>query len=371
MVVYFSYRQTIAAYPHGGGSYTVAKENLGTVAGLLAAAALMLDYVLVVAVGISAGVGALVSAAPIFQPYTLPLCLATLAFITLVNLRGVRESGMAFVIPTYLFVASLLAVLAIGIVKTWIARAGSPEPVVPPPRSPRPTIGASPVDPDAVVRQRLHGDDRRRGGQQRRRRLPRAVGPLRQRGTLTAIIALLAVLLAGIACLCRAYGIGATEPGRPGYESVLSQLVAAIVGKGVFYYVTIGSVLAVLALSANTGFADFPRLCRVIAQDGFLPSAFAHRGRRLVYSHGILVLAVLVGRPARPVRRDHRPPDPAVRRRRLPGVHALAGGDGRALAPRSRARARRGRWSSTAWGRSARRSRWSSSWSRSSPKGPG
>src|ERR1700694_1457255 len=96
LVVYFSYRQTIAAYPHGGGSYTVAKENLGTTAGLLAAAALMLDYVLVVAVGISAGVGALISALPVLQPYTLILCLAILVFITLVNLRGVRESGMAF-----------------------------------------------------------------------------------------------------------------------------------------------------------------------------------------------------------------------------------------------------------------------------------
>ena len=100
-------------------------------------------------------------------------------------------------------------------------------------------------------------------------------------------------MLAGIAYLCRAYGIGATEPGQAGYESILSQLTAAVVGRGWFYYVTIGSVLSVLALSANTGFADFPRLCRVIAQDGFLPSGFAHRGRRLVYSQGILVLAVL------------------------------------------------------------------------------
>src|SRR5437588_9184666 len=106
LVVYFSYRQTIAAYPLGGGSYTVAKENLGTAAGLLAAAALMLDYVLVVAVGVSAGVGALVSAMPRLQPYTLEVCLAILALITIVNLRGVRESGLAFAVPTYLFVVS-------------------------------------------------------------------------------------------------------------------------------------------------------------------------------------------------------------------------------------------------------------------------
>jgi amino acid transporter len=121
LVVYFSYQQTIAAYPHGGGSYTVAKDNLGTTAGLLAAAALMLDYVLVVAVGISAGVGALISAVPALQPYTLWLCLAILALITIVNLRGVRESGVAFVLPTYLFIVSLLAVLAIGVVKAILA----------------------------------------------------------------------------------------------------------------------------------------------------------------------------------------------------------------------------------------------------------
>src|SRR5579885_1982943 len=121
LVVYFSYRQTIVAYPHGGGSYTVARENLGTTAGLLAAAALLLDYVLVVAVGISAGVGALISAVPALQPYTLPLCLASLAAITAVNLRGVRESGVAFVAPTYLFVASLLVVLGVGVAKTLLA----------------------------------------------------------------------------------------------------------------------------------------------------------------------------------------------------------------------------------------------------------
>src|SRR5207248_7246537 len=111
--------------------------------------------------------------------------------------------------------------------------------------------------------------------------------------TLTVIIGLLAVMLAGIAFLCWAYDIGATEPGEAGYDSILSQLTAAVVGRGWFYYVTIGSVLSVLALSANTGFADFPRLCRVIAMDGFLPNSFAHRGRRLVYSRGIIVLAVL------------------------------------------------------------------------------
>ena len=291
MVVYFSYRQTIAAYPHGGGSYTVAKENLGTTAGLFAAAALLLDYVLVVAVGISAGVGALVSALPAFQPHTLSLCLVILLLITIVNLRGVRESGLAFMAPTYLFIGSLLMVLAIGVVKTVLAN-GHPVPVEAPVALPQATAVASLW---ILMRAFASGCTAMTGVEA----VSNGVSAFREpavrhaQRTLTAIIGILAVMLAGIAFLCHIYTIGATEPGQTGYQSILSQLVAAVVGRGVFYYVTIGSVLTVLALSANTGFADFPRLCRVIAGDGFLPSGFAHRGRRLVYSQGIIVLAVL------------------------------------------------------------------------------
>src|SRR5215472_12640843 len=120
VIVYFSYRQTIQAYPEGGGSYAVARHNLGVTAGLLAAAALMIDYVLVVAVGISAGVGALVSAVPSLQPHTLGLCLAILIFITVVNLRGVRETGLIFMVPTYLFVGTLLVAILIGLFKTFL-----------------------------------------------------------------------------------------------------------------------------------------------------------------------------------------------------------------------------------------------------------
>jgi amino acid transporter len=292
-VVYFSYRQTIAAYPHGGGSYTVAKENLGIIPGLLAAAALMLDYVLVVAVGISAGVGALISAVPALHDYTLHLCLAILVFITVVNLRGVRESGLAFVVPTYLFVVSLLAVLAIGVFKAALA-GGRPEPVTPPPELPE---GETAAGLWILMRSFASGCTAMTGVEAISNGVSafREPGVVYARRTLTAIIVLLAVMLAGIAYLCTAYGIGAMEENKEGYQSTLSQLTAAIVGRGWFYFVTIGSVLTVLALSANTGFADFPRLCRVIAQDGFLPHTFAHRGRRLVYSTGIVVLAVLSG----------------------------------------------------------------------------
>ena len=144
------------------------------------------------------------------------------------------------------------------------------------------------------VRQRLHRADRRRGGQQWRASLSRAHSENAQK-TLTVIIGLLIILLAGIAWLVKVYQIAATDPGAAGYQSVLSMLVAAVAGKGVFYYVTIGSILLVLSLSANTAFADLPRLCRIIALDGYLPRSLSNRGRRLVFSEGIFVLAALAG----------------------------------------------------------------------------
>jgi amino acid transporter len=291
LIVYFSYRQTISAYPGGGGSYTVARENLGVLPALMAAAALMVDYVLVVAVGISAGVGALVSAFPALQPHMLALCLGILAAIALVNLRGVRESGLAFVVPTYLFIVSLFAVILLGLARTLLA-AGRPVPVVSPP----PLPGASThVHLWLLMTAFASGCTAMTGVEAVSNGVTAFQKPavaLATR-TLTAIVFILALLLAGIAVLARTYGIGATAPGQPGYESLLSQLVAAVVGRGVLYYVTIGSVLAVLALSANTGFADFPRLCRLVALDDFLPHAFATRGRRLVFSYGIYVLTAL------------------------------------------------------------------------------
>src|SRR6266542_2484969 len=293
LIVYFSYRQTIAAYPMGGGSYTVAKENLGTSAGLLAAAALMLDYMLNVAVGISAGVGALVSAFPILHPYILPLCLSILVLIALVNLRGVRESGLAFLLPTYLFVVCLLVVLVLGTSKTLLS-GGHPVPIDPPPALPAATSG---VTLWILLRAFASGCTAMTGVEAVSNGVSafRSPAVVNARRTLTAIVAILIVLLVGIAYLSRAYGIGATEPGVPGYESILSQLVGAVIRRGAFYYVTIGAVLIVLALSANTSFAGFPRLCQVVARDDFMPHAFATRGRRLVFSLGVYVLTAFAG----------------------------------------------------------------------------
>jgi amino acid transporter len=293
-IVYFSYRQTIAAYPGGGGSYTVASENLGTYPGLLAAAALMLDYILTAAVGISAGVGALVSAEPKLQPHTLALCLGILILITIVNLRGLREAGIVFMVPTYAFLGSLLLAIAIGLTKTVLA-SGHPVPVVAPPVISSPAVIT--VSLWLLLQVFSNGCTAMTGVEAvsngvRAFREPTVRNAQR---TLTVVIGLLIILLAGIAYLVRAYGIGATDPGQPGYQSVLSMLVAAVSGRGWFYYFTISSVLVILCLSANTAFADFPRLCKAVAQNGYLPHVFGFLGRRLVYTQGIMILAVITG----------------------------------------------------------------------------
>jgi amino acid transporter len=290
-IVYFSYRQTIDAYPHGGGSYTVASENLGESAGLLAAAALMIDYVLTAAVGISAGVGALISAAPRLQPYTLELCLAVLVILTIVNMRGVHDTGVVFMIPTYLFTGTLLTVIAVGAWK--VLQGGALHPVSPLPAIPTATTTA--ITWWLALKVFSSGCTAMTGVEAVSNGVMAFREPTRPNAkkTLTIIIVLLAVLLAGIALLCRAYGIAATRPDGPGYESVLSMLTRAVMGHGWFYYVTIGSVLLVLALSANTAFADFPRLTRAIALDDYMPHVFLLRGRRLLYSWGIYVLVVL------------------------------------------------------------------------------
>ncbi|HYZ63447.1 MAG TPA: APC family permease, partial [Acetobacteraceae bacterium] len=285
----FSYWQTIAAYPTNGGSYTVARENLGTEAGLLAAAALMLDYMLNVAVGISAGVGALVSAFPALQPFILPLCLTILVTITLVNLRGTKESGVAFAVPTYTFITTLLVVLGLGVWAAW-TQGGRPQPVIPPPSA---TDMAGPVTLWLILRAFAAGCTAMTGVEA----VSNGVGAFKDPAvkyahrTLAVICIVLGVLLLGIAYLARAYGIEAMDQTAPGYQSVISQLVGAVWGRGWLYWLTIGSVLAVLCLSANTSFVGFPRLCRMVASDGYLPKAFALPGRRLVYTAGVLFLA--------------------------------------------------------------------------------
>jgi amino acid transporter len=290
-IVYASYRQTIAAYPSGGGSYTVARENLGSNAGLLAAGALMTDYVLNVAVGISAGVGALISAVPSLQPHRLPLCILILVLLTFVNLRGIREAGMLFILPTCVFIVSLATVIFWGILVT-ISSGGHPLPVVPPPPLAEATEAAGAW---VVLRAFASGCTAMTGVEA----VSNGVQAFREppvqeaRRTLAVIIGILMALLLGIAYLAHAYHIGATEPGKStyhsipelllmmqggvtpmrqgisNYQSVLSQLIGAVAGRRIFYAVSMASILLVLCMSANTSFADFPRLCRSVAEDGF------------------------------------------------------------------------------------------------------
>ena len=293
VIVYFSYRQTIAAYPSGGGSYTVARFNLGAPAGLLAAAALLADYILTAAVGISAGVGALVSAVPSLLPHTVSLCVGILIVVTVLNLRGVRDASTAFAVPTYLFVGTLLITIGGGVLRALLS-GGHPTPAVP---LPPPPVITEAVSYWLLLKVFASGCTALTGVEA----VSNGVKAFREptvknaQRTLAVIIFLLAVLLAGISYLVKIYEIAATDPGQPGYQSVLSMLTAAVFGKGIFYDLTIGSILVVLSLSANTAFADFPRLCRAIAQNNYLPHVFGYRGRRLVYTYGIAVLAVLCG----------------------------------------------------------------------------
>jgi hypothetical protein len=203
----------------------------------------------------------------------------------------VREAGLIIMLPTYLFVGCLAVAILIGLAKTF-AEGGHPTPVIAPPQMGAATeaIGAW-----ILLKAFASGCTAMTGVEAVSNGVKAFREPADQnaRRTLTTVIALLIVLLAGIAWLVNIYHIGATDPGAPGYQSIISMLVAAVLGKGIFYYITIASVLLVLALSANTAFADFPRLCRVIALDRYLPLAFSLRGRRLVYSEGIYVLAAL------------------------------------------------------------------------------
>jgi amino acid transporter len=294
LILYFSYRQTLGAYPNGGGSFTVAKENLGPTAGLVAAAALAIDYILNAAVAISAGVGATVSAIPALHPYTLVMCLTVLVLLTAINLRGIRSAGLVFMTPTYAFIGTLGIVIVFGVVKTVMA-GGNPVPAA---GLPRPqTAATSAVGLWLLMRAFASGCTAMTGIEAVSNGVPLFRKPTvrRARRTLTLIVLILVFLLGGLALLVRAYGITATPPGEAGYQSVVSLVVAAVMGRGVFYYITMTAVLVVLALSANTSFADFPRVCRVLAGDRYLPPEFARRGSRLVFTTGIVVLAVLAG----------------------------------------------------------------------------
>lgn len=292
-ILYLSYRQVLVAYPSNGGAYTVARENLGAGASLIAASALMIDYILNVAVGISAGVGALTSSVPALHGHTLPLCLGILVVVAVANLRGTREAGALFAVPTYAFIASFLGLIGVGLFHI-VASGGAPEPVIAPPPLGPVTEGATLW---LFMRAFASGCTAMTGVEAVSNGVNAFKEPVvrNAQATLTVICLALALLLAGIAAMAHGYGIGAMDQTQPGYQSVLSQLTAAIAGRGVIYYIAMASLLAVLCLSANTSFVGFPRVCHLVAADDYLPRAFAQSDRRLVYSVGVVFLTLTAG----------------------------------------------------------------------------
>jgi amino acid transporter len=298
VLVGLSYRQTIFAYPNGGGSYTVAKENLGTGSGLVAAAALLTDYIMTVAVSIAGGIAAITSAYHGLIPHTVLLCVLSIAIVAIVNLRGVRESGLAFSVPTYVFVLMMVGLLGYGAYRAFFG-AGPAE-----------VSGVVKVDTVSlqhhglagipagfalvylVVRGFAEGCAAMTGTEAISNGVMAFKKPAQRNAaaTLGLMVAILATFFLGTSLLARHYGVMPTTT-----DTVLSQLADHIFGRGALYYVFQYSTFAILVLAANTAFADFPRLSGILANDGYMPRQLAARGDRLAFSNGIIALGLIAG----------------------------------------------------------------------------
>ncbi len=289
LVVGFSYRQTIHAYPNGGGAYIVARDNLGEWPSLVAAAALLIDYVLTVAVSVSAGVAAIVSLAgawgwPALSDYAVPLALASVLVIALANLRGVRESGALFAVPTYVFVGSILLMIAVGVGQAAVGNMRAVTHAVPP------LAGSEALSLWLVLRAFAAGCTALTGVEAISNGVP-AFKPPESRNAATTLlwmVALLATMFLGISWLADRVG---ALPNDATHETVLSQVARTVFGVGPVYTLIQVATALILVLAANTAFADFPRLASLLGRDGYLPRQLTHRGDRLVFSNGILVLA--------------------------------------------------------------------------------
>jgi len=298
VLVGLSYRQTIFAYPNGGGSYTVARENLGTGPGLVAAAALLTDYIMTVAVSIAGGIAAITSAYHSLIPRTVLLCLVSIAVLAVINLRGVRESGAAFSVPTYVFMLMMVGLIAYGGYRAYFAHAA----VV--------TDGLIRVDPVSVQQHGLlaapsaiamgyllmrafaEGCAAMTGVEAISNGVMAFKQPAQKNAasTLGWMVAILGAFFLGTSLLARYYMVMPTMT-----DTVLSQLANHIFGRDALYYVFQYSTFAILVLAANTAFADFPRLSGVLAMDGYMPKQLAARGDRLAFSNGIITLGVIAG----------------------------------------------------------------------------
>jgi amino acid transporter len=281
-IVIYSYRQTILAYPLGASDYIVAKDNIGPAAGLTAGSALLIDYTLTVAVSVSAGIAALTSAVPELFPFRIWLCVAAITLIAVGNLRGLRESGRLFALPSYLFIGGLLALLAVGFARYASgdapvgAAAAAAEPV-------------AAVTAFLILRAFASGAVALTGIEAVADGVTAFKPPevVNARTVLAALAVIMTVLFVGTTALADLYDVVPRE-----HETVVSQLARQVFGGGVIYYYIQAVSMLILILAANTAFADFPRLAFFMARDGYLPRQFSNRGDRLVFSNGVVMLTV-------------------------------------------------------------------------------
>jgi amino acid transporter len=287
IVVGISYRQTIYAYPSGGGAYTVTRENFGPNVAQVAAAALLTDYILTVAVSISSGVEQIVSFAPALHPYRVEIALAVIWGMTVVNLRGIKESGRAFALPTYFFVTMMALMLGLGLTQMITGTLGS----VTNPQSP-PEHGVQALTLLLVLRAFASGSTALTGIEAITNGIPAFKEPRSRNAaiTLIAMVAILASMFLGITLLANRVQVFAFEGMT---ETVISQIARTVFGEGALYVLALVATAVILLMAANTSFADFPRVGSIVAQDGYLPKQLTFRGRRLVFQWGIVALALV------------------------------------------------------------------------------
>ncbi|MFY9234267.1 MAG: APC family permease [Fimbriimonadaceae bacterium] len=288
IVVASSYYQTIHAYPKGGGSYRVSTENLGPLAGQIAGASLLIDYVLTVAVSVSSGVLAIVSMMPSSQPYVVEMGVAAIAIVGVLNLRGAKESGIVFAIPTYSFVVLILVLIGYGIFR------GIGEPMI----APKVFVASESLEPFGVfliLRAFAAGCTALTGVEAISDGVQAFKPPEAKNAAQTLVImaAILAVLFLGTSWLAQHYGIVPMPLESGQFKTVVAQISSQIFGEGVFFYALQVATALILILAANTAFADFPRLSSFIARDGYLPRQLTSVGDRLVFQNGIVLLSIL------------------------------------------------------------------------------
>jgi amino acid transporter len=285
LIVAVSYRQTIQAYPRGGGAYIVTQDNLGVLPSLVAGGALLIDYVLTVAVSVAAGIAAVTSAFPALIPYRIWLCLGTVSLVSVANLRGIRESGRLFAVPTYLFVVSILGMVGYGVAGTmlgWLPEAPYP------PHAP----GLEGIGLFLFLRAFSAGCTALTGIEAVSDGVPAFKPPEAHNARIVMgwLGAISVAMFLGITYLAFDFGVA---PG--GDETVVSRIARRVFGGGPLYYLIQACTVLILLLAANTAYADFPRLAYFLARDRFIPRQFANQGDRLVFSNGILILGGIAG----------------------------------------------------------------------------